>query len=154
MLVADIMDTAPPEIPLSATFRDAAELFVQTQTSDLIVMDDGQYVGVLAEGDLLRALLPDFEPITKSVAGVSLEEACDMFIDSGRFNADRVISALVLSKPMAVAPSDPLLKAATVMATGHIRRLPVIENGVLVGMLSRVKISWALLCDREPSASA
>jgi CBS domain-containing protein len=154
MLVADVMDTDPAEIALDATFREAAESFVVNRTSDLVVTDAGRYVGILSEGDLLRALLPDFEPMTKSVAGVSLDEASRLFLDSGRFNADRSIASLVLKRPISLAPRDPLLKAATVMAAEHIRRLPVIEDGSVVGMLARAKISRALLSERATPASA
>lgn len=154
MIVADLMNTTPVEIPLDATFRTAAELFVQTQASDLVVTDGGKYAGILSEGDLLRALLPDFEPMTKSVAGVSLEEACNLFLDSGRFNADRTIASLVLARPTTLAPGDPLLKAATVMTANHIRQLPVIDDGTFVGMLRRASISWALLCERDATTPA
>ncbi|HEU0317694.1 MAG TPA: CBS domain-containing protein, partial [Solirubrobacteraceae bacterium] len=75
-------------------------------------------------------------------------------LDSGRFNADRSIASLVLRRPIVLAPGDPLLKAATVMTAEHIRRLPVIEDGSVVGMLARAKISRALLSEPPTPASA
>ena len=153
MLVGDVMDPEPPTISLDGTFRQAAELFTQRQTSELVVIDQGRFAGILSEGDLLRALLPDFEPMTKSVAGVSLEEACNLFLESGRFNAERKISSLVLTRPISLAPDDPLLKAATVMAAEHISRLPVIAEGAVVGMLARAKIAQALLGERQAASS-
>jgi len=147
------MDSTPVAISLDATFRDAAQLFVAHQTSDLVVEDGGRYAGILSEGDLLRALLPDFEARTKTVAGVSLEQAYAAFLDSGRFNADRTIRSIVLTRPVSLSPSDPLLKAATLMVDEHVRGLPVLEDGAIVGMLSRAKVAWAILREREPSAS-
>src|SRR3954447_8714308 len=153
MLVGDVMDREPAKIPLGGTFRQAAELFIRRQTSELVVTDHGRFAGILSEGDLLRALLPDFEPMTQSVAGVSLEEACNLFLESGRFNAERTISSLVLTRPISLAPDDPLLKAATVMAAKHVGRLPVVVDGAVVGMLARAKISYALVGDRQAAVS-
>jgi len=145
------MDTSFAEIPLTATFQRAAELFVETQTSDLVVVDDGRYAGILSEGDLLRALLPDFEESTATLAAISMDEAQNRFLDSGPFNRERTIGSPVLTQPVSLSPRDPLLIAATVMASEHIRRLPVIEDGHVIGMLSRAKLSWALLSRPEPS---
>jgi CBS domain-containing protein len=152
MVVADVMDTDPVEVPYNASFRQAAELFIACETSDLVVVDGDRYAGILSESDLLGALIPDFEQTTMSVAGVSLQEAADLFIKSGRFNANRSIASLVLTRPMFLAPDDSLLKAATVMAADHIQRMPVMSAGRVVGMLSRAKISWALLTQGEPAA--
>jgi CBS domain-containing protein len=152
MVVADVMDTNPVGVPYNASFRQAAELFVARETSDLVVVDGERFAGILSESDLLRGLIPDFESPTNSVAGVSLQEAADLFIKSGRFNSDRSIASLVRARPMFLAPDDSLLKAATVMAADHLQRMPVIEAGKVVGMLSRAKISWALLTQDAPAA--
>ena len=154
MLVADVMDPSPVEISLDASFRRAAELFDEHQTSELVVVDaGGAYLGVISEGDLLRALMPDFEATSVPLEDLSIAEASRLFVESAPFNADRPIASLVIGKPITLAPDDPLLKAATVMASKNIRRLPVVRDGALVGMLARAQIPWALLRQAGVTAS-
>jgi CBS domain-containing protein len=138
------MDRRAARITLDAPMSLAAELLVLSRASDLMVVDgDGRYVGVLAEGDLLHAVLPDFEGLIES--GASLEDAYRIFLENGRDYGDQPIRRLVIRKSVTVAPEDELLKAATVMITKHIRRLAVVEDDRLVGTVSRADVCWAVL---------
>jgi CBS domain-containing protein len=139
------MDRDPVHVPRTTSFLRAAELFVEHGTSDLVVTEDGRYAGVLSEGDVLRALMPDFEPMLAENSTVSLERAAELFLDSGRFHADQPIATAVIRQPITLAPGDTLLKAAAVMSSKFIRRLPVIEEGRAVGMLFRANVSLAVL---------
>jgi CBS domain-containing protein len=139
------MDQKIARIAPSTNMQLAAELLVLTQASDLAVVDaEGRFIGVLSEGDLLRAVMPDFEELV--ARGGSLREAFEVFLKAGRHIADQPIERLVIRESIVVAPSDDLLKAATVMASMQIRRLPVVEDQKLVGSVARADICWALLC--------
>jgi CBS domain-containing protein len=144
MRIADVMDRKAARISVTAPMSLAAELLVLSRASDLMVVDDaGRYVGVLAEGDLLHALMPDFEGLMDS--GASLADAFRIFVDSGRVYADQPIGRLVIRKSITVGPEDELLKAATVMVTKGIRRLAVVDGERLLGTVSRADVCWALL---------
>ena len=56
------------------------------------------------------------------------------------------IKRLIIADPITVHPDDPLLKAAAVMTSRMIRRLPVVHEGRFIGTVSRADICWALLC--------
>jgi CBS domain-containing protein len=109
----------------------------------MVVDDDGRYLGVLSEGDILRAVMPDFEGLMES--GASLQDAFGIFLDNGRQYGDQPIRRLVIRKSITVSPKDELLKAATVMVTKQIRRLPVVDDERLVGTVSRADLCWAIL---------
>jgi CBS domain-containing protein len=146
MRIGDIMDRRAARISVDAHMSLAAELLVLSRASDLMVVDaDGRYVGALAEGDLLHAIMPDFEGLTES--GASLQQAFAIFLESGRRYAEQPIRRLVIKKSITVSPDDELLKAATVMVTKQIRRLAVVEGERLVGTVSRADICWALLSE-------
>jgi len=142
--VRDVMDRRPIRIGLQDTLGTAAELFVLTQASDLAVIDgDDRFLGVLSEGDVLRALMPDFAGLDE--AEVTLEHAYEIFRTSG---ADRVgdpINRITIRESITVAPDEELLRPAAVMVDQQIRRLPVVDDGRLVGTISRADICWALL---------
>jgi CBS domain-containing protein len=148
MRIGDVMDRRAARVSLDASMSLAADLLVLSRASDLMVVDeDGRYVGVLAEGDLLRAIMPDFEGLMES--GASLEEAFAIFLDAGRDYADQPIRRLVIRKSITVSPDDELLRAATVMVTKQIRRLPVVDGERLVGTVSRADLCWGLLSESD-----
>lgn len=147
VLVRDVMNVNPTRIAARSTMREAAELVSASETSDLAVVDDeGRFVGVLAEGDLIRAALPKFDEIVNS--GGSLAEALDLFMLSGKDLASQPIDRIVIRDPIDVRPDDDLMKVAVVMVSRHIRRLHVVEDGKLVGSISRADICRAVLSPR------
>ena len=139
MQIRDVMNAEPATILASATMAEAATVFSDTQISDLVAIDHaGELVGVLAEGDLLRAVFPKFDQIIQ--VGGSIVEAFRMFLDNGRDLADRPVGPLIIRDPITVGPGDQLLKVATVMVSEQIRRVPVVEGSRLVGSVSRADV--------------
>src|SRR5215213_6521744 len=62
MLIRDIMTTHPVYINADATVHRAAEIISNAEVSDVMVVGDGKHlVGVLSEGDLIRAVLPNYD---------------------------------------------------------------------------------------------
>jgi CBS domain-containing protein len=145
MTIRDLMTVYPVCIPITADMRRAAEIISISEASDIMVINENrQFVGVLSEGDLLRALLPDFEEVLK--AGGTLPSAFRFFVDKGRRFAPRLIEPLVIRECITVAPADPAGWAATIMVRKQIRRLPVVdEEGFLVGTVSRSDICRAVI---------
>ncbi len=139
MKIADIMNVNVSRIRVGSTVRQAAELLSTSQASDLMVVDAANnFAGVLSEGDLIRVTLPDFEEILAS--GEGLSAGLDVFIEKGNKLASRAIDEYVIKSPITVRPQDPVLRAATIMITKMIRRLPVVDDGQLVGVISRADI--------------
>jgi CBS domain-containing protein len=148
MLVKDVMNTRVARILPDSTMRHAAELASLTQVSDLMVVDaDDTLVGLLAEGDLIRAMMPDLDELF--AAGGSHEDAYAAFVKSGQDLASQSISRLIITNPILLHPMDPVLKAATVMVTKQIRLLAVVESGRLVGTVARADVCWGLLARRR-----
>lgn len=146
MRVADVMNRQAARLRADDPLRLAAELLALTQVSDLAVVDEaGRFIGVLSEGDLLRALMPDYTLLED--APVSVADASEFFASAGIDRADDPIGPLVITESVTVHPDDDLLHPAAVMVTRQIRRLPVIQDGQFVGTLSRADVCWALLID-------
>ena len=145
MLVADVMNRRSAAILPNSTMQRAAELLVLTQASDLCVVDeDNRFIGIVSEGDLIRAAMPDFDEVI--AYGASNEETVQILIDTGRSIAGETVERLVIKSALTLAPNDSLMKAAAVMLKKMIRRLPVIEDGRLVGTLSRADLVWGIMC--------
>jgi len=144
MLVRDVMNRKVARIYENTTMRRAAELASLSQASDLMVVDETDtFLGVLSEGDLVRAVMPDLDELIS--AGGSLAQAYRIFLQTGRDLADEPIGRLIIRNPITVASTDELLKVATVMVSKMIRRIPVVDEGRLVGTVSRSDVTWGLL---------
>jgi len=69
----------------------------------------------------------------------------EIFQEKGKNLANAPIEPLVIKNAIVVKPSDDLLTAASIMVKKQIRRLPVVDNGVLVGTVSRTDVCRAVL---------
>jgi CBS domain-containing protein len=143
--VSDVMDPKAARTNADITFEEAAQILALSGAGELMVVeDDGTFVGVVSEADLLRAMMPEFEELED--AGSSLQAAAAAFLAAGRRQADQPIRRVTIRDSLAVGLDDDLLKAATLMTLRDIRRLPVVDSGMLRGAVSQADVCWGLLC--------
>jgi CBS domain-containing protein len=144
LLVKDVMSHFPAFVRIGVDIRRAAEMISVSEVGQLMVVDhDGGFVGALSEEDLVRAMLPGFDDVT--AVGGSLQDAFTLFLERGRELADRPIDPLVTREAVTVRTTDELARAAVVMIDRQIRRLPVVDDGKLVGTLSRADLCRAVI---------
>jgi CBS domain-containing protein len=144
MLVGEIFQSDSPEIAETSTLVVASEAFIQFATSDLMVVDSlGNFIGVLSEGDLIRKCMPKYSELIAE--GLSLEDIFRLFSEKGRISASETIMSIVITNPITVSRSTHIQKAAAYMVSKNIRRIPVVEEGKLIGSLSRAMVAKALL---------
>ena len=142
--VRGIMNIHVVRIRHHASLHHAAEIVALSGVGDLMVVDDeGNFIGVLSEGDILRNALPDFDEIVEE--GGTSYDAFQLFMRKGRELSDRPITPLVIRNPLTLHPTDHVAKAAKVLIDRQIRRLPVVEDGRLVGTVSRANICQAVV---------
>lgn len=146
MRIREAMTNRVARIRAEATMLQAAEAISLSGASDLMVIDrTGAFRGVLTEGDVLRAALPDIDEIL--AAGGSVDAAFDRFVEKGRDLAALPIMPLVIRDPLAVDPDDHVARAAVVFVERNIRLLPVVRDGRLLGVISRADVCNAVVGD-------
>lgn len=144
MKIREMMNINPTRIRLGSSVREAADLFAYSNASDLVVVDaENSLIGVLSEGDIIRAMLPKLSEIV--AGGGTLADSYDLFEEKGAGLGAQPIDGYVIRKPVAVSPDDEVHKAAGIMAAKQIRRLPVVENGKLAGTVSRADVCRAVI---------
>jgi CBS domain-containing protein len=150
--VADVMTQPAITVTPETMIAEAARLLLQHRISGLPVVDPGgAVVGVVTEGDLLRRI----ETGTERRHARWLE----FLIAPGRLAEEyahanaRKVGEVMSTDVVSVAPQEPLAEVVRLMERHHIKRLPVIEKGRLLGIVSRANLVRALLNNlSEPAA--
>jgi CBS domain-containing protein len=138
MLVRDVMSTQVVTVRPQARVKEAIQLLDDHRITAMPVVDDqGLLVGVVSEADLLRgALMPDRR--THEIP-VEIE---------GRTNT-LTVSDVMTPRPMSVTADTDLAVAASVLVDSVIKSLPVLDDGRVIGMVSRRDVI-AVLARRDP----
>ena len=124
--VRDAMTEDPRSIGASASVVEAARVMREEHVGSLPITDDEQLVGMITDRDIT----------TRVVA-----EAADLATTSvGDVYSQNLIS---------VQPDKGLEEALQLMARHQVRRLPVVENGRLVGIVAQADIALSLSGDEK-----
>jgi CBS domain-containing protein len=144
MLVGDVFQPNAPSILETATLADASTEFIETRVSDLMVVDaSGNFIGIISEGDLIRRCMPKYNELIAD--GLTLDDVFDLFIEKGKSASNESVMSIAITNPITVTRATNVQKAASYMVSKNIRRLPVVENGKLMGSVSRAMIAKAIL---------
>lgn len=143
MKVRDIMSTKVVTVSPSTSVRDIAGLMVERHVSGLPVLNDnGTLVGMVSEGDLLRR--PEIGTQKHRRRWVSffsgVDEQAREFTKSHALRAGDVMTEQVIH----VSEETPLGEVVGLMEKHNIKRLPVLSDGKLVGIVSRADLLRAL----------
>ncbi|MBC9175536.1 CBS domain-containing protein [Pseudoroseomonas ludipueritiae] len=152
MLASDIMTTSvatvPPETPISAI----AALFADRGISGAPVVDaDGRLQGIVTEGDLMRSLAAAEDKPRhwlRNLFGAWQKQAETYARTHGRRARD-----VMTTRVTTVTESDTAEHIASLMEQQHIRRVPVLRDGKLVGVVSRADLMRAILSSPEQIAA-
>jgi CBS domain-containing protein len=147
-LVREIMDSDPATVGPGSSVEEVVRLMREHELPGVpVVEEDGTCVGMITEADLV---LPDDQGDLHIPHYVNLFGGTVFLEPLGRFE-QRLRKAfasnaadMMTREPDSVSPDTTVRDAARLIhETGH-NRLPVIENGRLVGVVTRVDVLGAL----------
>ncbi|MDQ0316700.1 CBS domain-containing protein [Amorphus orientalis] len=155
MNVGDIMTVGAATVSPKTTIAQAAQLMLEHHISGLPVVDEsGQLVGMVTEKDLLRRAELGTEPGHPHWMELvmSASALADQYV---RANA-RTIEDVMSRDVVQVGPDMSLADLVALMEKHGFRRLPVVENGKLTGIVARSNFLRALVRRAEgaPASSA
>lgn len=143
MQANDVMTTEVIAVAPDTTVAEIARLLLKHRISAVPVIDrEGHVVGLVSEGDLMRRV----EGEEKSdgswwldlISG-SAESASDYVKSHGR-RAEHIMTRNVLT----AEPHTPVSEIARLLEKNRIKRIPVVEDGKLVGIVSRANLLHGL----------
>ncbi len=153
MHASDIMTTPVITATPDTNVLDVVQLMLDNRISALpIVAADGALVGLVSEGDLIRRSeigARDYSSWWLSAFGGKVRLA-EEFVKTHAMKADEIMSREVVT----VAPDTPAWEIAETLEKNKIKRVPVLEAGTVVGIVSRANLLQALAAQREKMLQA
>ena len=142
--IRDIMTSPVITIDPEATVKDAAALLAEKDVSGAPVVDDGKIVGIFSEADVLRSLKTtkkDMRLIFPSISSIGIafqeqvtqREILEAYEEIGHMRVRDVMSKEVKTVESGITVNEAIVK----MVSNGINRLPVVEDGALVGIVTR-----------------
>lgn len=123
--ISDYMTTEVVSCPSDATISDAARLMRDRDIGDVLVVDDNALRGIVTDRDLVVRCLA-----AGAAADATLGEVCSSAVTT-------------------VAPDADVTETAGMMREHALRRLPVVDDGQLVGIVT----IGDLAVERDPNSA-
>jgi len=142
MLIRDLMTPDPVVVHLETAVEDIAGLLLAHRINGVPVVDENRrLLGVVTAADLIhRAADERLEPRES----LWKENFWISFLGSAGAQpgkAEGRTAAEVMTRQVhSVAPDDPPLVAARLMADYHLTSLPVVEANTVIGVISRIDL--------------
>ncbi|MFO1057730.1 MAG: CBS domain-containing protein [Dongiaceae bacterium] len=152
MRASDVMRTEVVTCAPDSTIAEAIRLMLDKGISGLPVVDAaGALVGIVTEGDFLR----------RAELGTERRRPrwLELLASPGRIAADYVqshgrrVAEVMTPDVAAVAEDTPLPELVRLMEHHRVKRLPVLRDGRLVGLVARADLLRALAAAAAPPAA-
>lgn len=149
MLVHDVMSTGVVTAKKTDTVRSVVVKMLSRNCGAIpVVEDDNRLVGMVTVRDVMLPLYPNYgDYIHDNVRSRDFIEMEEGYPEVLAKKVQEIMSA----NPLTVSPNDPILEAASYMGLKNFRRIPVLEKGKLVGMVSIGDINRGLFLEKGAS---
>jgi CBS domain-containing protein len=143
MKASEVMTRNVLTVGRETPVADAIRVMLDNNVSGLPVLDNGKVVGIVTEGDLLR----------RGETGTERHRPrwLEILMGPGRMAGEyvrthgRKVEGIMTTDVISVAGDTPLDEVVGLMERRRIKRVPVIEGDVLIGVVSRLDLLRALL---------
>jgi CBS domain-containing protein len=152
-LVRDIMDTDVPAVTVVDSVETVLAVLRDNELPGVpVVNEGGRCVGIITEADLVISdededlHLPHYFQL---FGGIVFLEPMERFNERVRKAFAATAEDMMTPNPITIEPDATVREAARVIARKKHNRLPVVEHGRLVGVVTRVDVLDALTSDDE-----
>lgn len=139
MNASDVMTTGAATVRPDASLAEAARIMLEHRISGLPVVNvNGKLVGIITERDFLRrddGERPRWIDVVLSEAGGQI---------TSRELHDRRVEEVMSKDPIYIGVETPVSELIELMERHGVKRLPVVTNGHVVGIVSRANLLLAL----------
>lgn len=118
------MTTKPASLPATATVADAAQQMRNLDIGDVLIEEGGRLAGIITDRDLVVRAIAEGRDVTAKLGDI------------------------VSSEVVCITPTDTADDAIRLMREHALRRVPVVENGKPIGIVSL----GDLAAERDPDS--
>lgn len=127
MIVSDYMSKSPVYVAADTSVTEARAIMAREKINKLPVLDkNSNLVGIITKNDLAKA-------------GPSAATTLDIY-EMGYLLSKLKVEKVMTKKPVTVSPDEVIEEAARIMADKEIGCLPVVQDGILVGIITESDI--------------
>jgi CBS domain-containing protein len=146
MHVHEVMSTGLVTAKKTDTIRSVVKKMINRHCATIPVVEgDNLLIGLVTLRDVLLPLYPNYgDYIHDNVHSRNFVEMEEGYPELLGKKVEEVISG----NPLTVTPNDPILEVASYMGLKNFRRIPVVDKGVLVGMVSIGDINRGLFFEK------
>ena len=136
LIVRDVMTRSVVSVPLVAPLKEVARALVEHRISGVPVVDvDGTVLGVVSEADfLVKEQGPDEIHYRRLARLIGTPRTSRTQLE--KLEAITAHEAMT-SPAVTIGSGRPIREAAALMTSRRVNRLPVVDDGELVGIVSR-----------------
>ena len=151
MDAADIMTRFLVTVPPGATMKAVAKELAQHAISGVpVVGDDGKLLGIITEGDLVRPLMRSRERrrewwLRHMADGTDLAPEFLNYVSGAQISARELMRSDVITATETTSTAD----IAEMMMKHDIKRVPIVRDGKLVGIVTRADLVKMIARDPE-----
>nr|WP_298249779.1 CBS domain-containing protein [uncultured Halomonas sp.] len=136
MQAADIMTRNVITVGRDSEVREIASLLLEHGISAVPVLGDaGQVLGIVSEGDLIRRVEDDKRSKSWWLRLFAVNDPAEYVKTHGR-RADEIMTP----DPLTIGEDMSLAEISRLLEKHHIKRVPVVSSGKLVGIVSRANL--------------
>jgi CBS domain-containing protein len=157
--VSDVMRTKVLTISPEKLLPDLERKLLCSRVGALPVVDsDGRLVGIVSRSDVVRQLCLE-RSLGEAMADAYRSHSDDRFAEEaqrdvggriGERMEQLAVREVMIRDVLTVEPDLSLAKAAQLMIDRHVHRLPVVEDGRLVGIVSSLDLARVVAESSEP----
>jgi CBS domain-containing protein len=143
MKAADVMVRNVITVGPDACVQDVAQILLSARISGVpVVAPNGELLGIVSEGDLMRRV--------EAGTGRPRPWWLALFVGKETLAAEfirehaRKVADVMTRRVITATPDTPLSKIANLLEKNAIKRVPIVDGGKLVGIVSRANLLQAL----------
>ncbi len=143
MKVKDIMTKQVFSVTENTALRKVNELFQRYRINGVTVVNEkDEVIGIVTFSDLIRQIFPSYEKVMEDESYWLVPKVIE---DNVSDLINKPVGQIMQRKVITVEPDVPAVRAAALMVAHHVKQLPVVENGKLVGILGYKDITWGFM---------
>ena len=151
LTVRDVMDTEPVTVTPETPIQDVVRLMRDNELNGLPVINDGgRCVGIITENDMVMSGDEGdlhFPHFIELFGGVIFLESLRKFEEKLRRAEASTAGEMMTEDPQTIEPTATVREAGKLISSSKHNRIPVVEHGRLVGIVTRVDVLDGLTRD-------